>query len=290
MKLINFQSTDGVRLGVKTEKGIVDVCATADRAGKEVPTTVEDVIAKGQAGLNALEQVVSQADEYIDESTITHAPPIQKPGKVVCAGVNYLAHAQEANVAKPDYPVYFAKFANSLAAHNEDIIPPAKTEQIDYEVELVVVMGKRAKNVTKDEALDHVFGYATGNDFSARDFQVRSLQWTYGKAIDQFAPLGPYLVTAEDVPNPQNLDIKCWVNGELRQSSNTEKMIFPIAEMISDLSQVMTLEPGDVIFTGTPEGVIMGYPEDERVWLKPGDEVVCEVEGLGRLVNRIAER
>lgn len=290
MKLIHFQTQDGVRLGVKTEKGIVDVGATAERAGLSVSASVEEVIEKGQAGLDELQQVLSKADEFIDESAIKHAPPVQTPGKIVCAGVNYLAHAQESNVAKPDYPVYFAKYANSLAAHNEDIVPPRGTEKIDYEAELVVVVGKQAKNITKDEALDHVFGYATGNDFSARDFQKRSLQWTYGKAVDQFAPIGPYLVTADDVPNPQNLDIKCTVNGEVRQSSNTEKMIFSIAEMISDLSQVMTLEPGDVIFTGTPEGVIMGYPKEERVWLKPGDEVVCEVEGLGRLVNRIAER
>lgn len=290
MKIIHFQSQDGVRLGIKTEKGIVDVGATAEREGIVVSATVEEVIAKGQAGLDELKQVLLNADEFIEESTVKHAPPIQTPGKIVCAGVNYLAHAEEANVAKPDYPVYFAKFANSLAAHNEDIIPPAITEKVDYEAELVVIMGKQARHITKDEALNYVFGYATGNDFSARDFQTRSLQWTYGKAIDQFAPLGPYVVTADDVPNPQNLDIKCWVNGDLRQSSNTEKMIFSIAEMISDLSQVMTLEPGDVIFTGTPEGVIMGYPEEERVWLKPGDEVVCEVEGLGRLVNRLAEQ
>ncbi|MCS0543053.1 fumarylacetoacetate hydrolase family protein, partial [Aeromonas veronii] len=149
------------------------------------------------------------------------------------------------------------------------------------------VMGKQAKNISQEEALDYVFGYATGNDISARDLQTRTNQWTYGKAIDQFAPIGPYLVTAEEVSNPQNLELKCWVNGELRQNSNTELMIFSIAEMISDLSQTMTLEPGDVIFTGTPEGVILGMKE--KIWLKPGDEMVCEVEGLGKLVNRIAE-
>lgn len=287
MKLLSFQASDGVRLGIKTDNGIVDVQATAETAGLSVSTSINEVISSGKSGLEQLQQIVSKAQEFLDEDSITFAPAVQKPNKIICSGANYRAHVAEANFSVPDYPIYFPKYQNSLAAHNEDIIPPSITKQVDYEVELVVVMGKQAKNITQEQALDYVFGYATGNDVSARELQTRTIQWMYGKAIDQFAPIGPYLVTADEIPNPQNLDLKCWVNGELRQSSNTELMIFPIAEMISDLSQTMTLEPGDVIFTGTPEGVILGMKE--KNWLKPGDEMICEVEGLGKLVNRIAE-
>lgn len=286
MKLLSFQTTDGVNLGIKTANGIVDVRSTAEKAGLSAPTTIEAVIAAGQSGLDQLHQVLSQAEETLDESSIQYAPAVQQPNKIICSGANYRAHVAEANLEIPEYPIYFPKYRNSLAAHNEDIIPPSVTEQVDYEVEMVVVIGTQALNVTQDEALDYVFGYATGNDLSARDLQFRGIQWMYGKAIDKFAPIGPYLVTADEIPNPQNLDLKCWVNGVLRQSSNTDKMIFSIAEMISDLSQVMTLEPGDVIFTGTPEGVIVGM--EEKNWLQAGDEIVCEVEGLGRLVNKLA--
>ena len=287
MKLINYQTKDGVRFGIRTENGIVDVRTTVEKAGLTAPTSVEEVIAAGQSGLDQLHQVLTQADELIEESTITYGSAVvQKPNKIICSGANYLAHVAEANLSIPEYPIYFPKYSNSLAAHNEEIVPPAVTKQVDYEVEMVVVIGQQARNVSKEDALNYVFGYATGNDFSARDLQFRGVQWLMGKAIDKFAPIGPYLVTADEVPNPQKLDLKCWVNGELRQSSNTEKMIFSVAEMISDLSQIMTLEPGDVIFTGTPEGVIVGM--EEKNWLQPGDEIVCEVEGLGRLVNRLA--
>ena len=185
----------------------------------------------------------------------------------------------------PEQPIYFAKYPNSLSGSGADVAIPAATSKADYEVELVVVMGRPGRKVTPEQALDHVFGYATGNDLSARELQVRTSQWMYGKAIDGFAPLGPYVVTTDEVPDPQVLDLRCWVNGDLRQSSNTKDMVFGVAELVSDLSQVMTLEPGDVIYTGTPEGVILGMAE--QVWLQPGDEVVCEIENLGRLVTRL---
>jgi 2-keto-4-pentenoate hydratase/2-oxohepta-3-ene-1,7-dioic acid hydratase in catechol pathway len=286
MKLLSFQTTNGVRLGIKTEAGVVDVRSTAEKAGLSAPFSVDEVIEAGPLGLNQLQQVLSHAEEWLDESTIQYAPVVQNPKKIICSGANYRAHVAEANLALPEFPIYFSKYQNSLAAHNDEIVPPSVTRQVDYEVELVVVIGKQARNVSQSEALDYVFGYTTGNDFSARDLQFRGVQWTMGKAIDQFAPIGPYLVTADEVTNPQNLNLKCWVNGDLRQSSNTENMIFPIAEMISDLSQVMTLEAGDVLFTGTPEGVIVG--REQKDWLQPGDEIVCEVEGIGRLVNRLA--
>jgi 2-keto-4-pentenoate hydratase/2-oxohepta-3-ene-1,7-dioic acid hydratase in catechol pathway len=204
---------------------------------------------------------------------------------VICVGANYRKHAIESGLSIPEEPIYFAKYANSLSGHREVIPVPKMAVEVDYEVELVAVMGKPAKNVSVESALDYVFGYAAGNDLSVRELQFRSHQWLYGKAIDGFAPLGPYIVTADEVPNPQNLNLKCWVNGELRQDSNTEDMIFSTAKLISDLSQIMTLQPGDVIYTGTPEGVIMGM--EEKNWLQPGDEIVCEIEGLGSLVNKL---
>ncbi|MFD0853656.1 fumarylacetoacetate hydrolase family protein, partial [Actinomadura adrarensis] len=215
------------------------------------------------------------------------APCVPEPPKIICVGLNYRRHAAESGTPVPDRPIYFAKYRNSLAGHRQDVAIPAVTSRVDYEVELVAVIGSRARNVPVPRALDHVFGYATGNDLSARDLQMRSSQWMYGKILDGFAPLGPYLVTADEVPDPQDLDLRTWVNGELRQKSSTRDMIFSVAELVADLSRAMTLEPGDVIFTGTPEGVILGMAD--KVWLKPGDEVVCEVGGLGRLATPLVD-
>jgi 2-keto-4-pentenoate hydratase/2-oxohepta-3-ene-1,7-dioic acid hydratase in catechol pathway len=159
--------------------------------------------------------------------------------------------------------------------------------QYDYEVELGVVIGRRAAYVERDQALEYVLGYCTANDLSARDLQMRTSQWLLGKTLDGFCPVGPYIVTRDDVPDPQQLELKTWVNGELRQNSSTADMIFSVAEIVSYASQYMTLEPGDLIITGTPEGVILGMPEP-RTWLKSGDEVTVEVQGLGRLVTPLA--
>lgn len=286
LKFVSFESVDGIKLGIATEKGIIDVRKAAEKNGISAPITIDEVIAAGETGLNQLQQVLSKAEEILEEAAITYAPAVQKPGKIICSGANYRAHVAEANLNIPEHPIYFPKYQNSLAAHNKEIAPPAITQQVDYEVELVAVIGKQAKNVSQEEALDYVFGYTVGNDLSARELQFRGPQWMFGKAIDNFAPIGPYLVTADEITDPQNLDLKCWVNGDLRQSSNTKNMIFPIAEMVSDLSKIMTLEPGDVLFTGTPEGVILG--REQKDWLKEGDEIICEVEGIGTLVNRIS--
>lgn len=285
MKLLSFYDSNTVKLGVKTEGGIVDVQAAADKAGLRAPDSVMEVVAAGSKCLKQLEKIISAAQEKIPEAEIQFAPPLQTAQKIICVGANYRKHAEEANLPIPEDPIYFSKFSNSLAAHGEEVVFPSFIRQGDYEVELVAVIGKQAKQVSAADALSFVFGYATGNDLSVRELQFRSTQWLYGKALDGFAPLGPYLVTAEEVPDPQNLNLQCSVNGELRQNSNTGDMIFSVAEIISDLSQIMTLEPGDIIYTGTPEGVILGM--QEKNWLKPGDEVVCEVEGLGRLANKL---
>jgi 2-keto-4-pentenoate hydratase/2-oxohepta-3-ene-1,7-dioic acid hydratase in catechol pathway len=279
MRLVSFHGPDGVRLGVDTDRGVVDVAAVAPGA----PATMRELIAAGPEALDRVRQAVGAATEAVPLEQLRLAPAITDPEKIICVGLNYRKHAAEGGMPVPEQPIYFAKWRNSLAGSGEEVVIPAVTSKADYEVELVAVIGRTTRNVSTDAALDSVFGYATGNDLSARELQMRSSQWTYGKAIDGFAPLGPYLVTADDVPDPQDLRTRTWVNGDLRQDSNTRDMVFSVAELVSDLSQIMTLEPGDVIYTGTPEGVILGMTD--QVWLQPGDEVVCEVEGLGRLVT-----
>jgi 2-keto-4-pentenoate hydratase/2-oxohepta-3-ene-1,7-dioic acid hydratase in catechol pathway len=216
---------------------------------------------------------------------MTLGPAVPNPGKIVCVGLNYRKHAEETGAAIPTSPVLFSKFQNTVAAPDEDVPLTDAATQYDYEVELAVVMGKTTKNVSASDALNNVFGYATANDLSARDLQTRTPQWLLGKTMDRFMPIGPYLVTADEVPDPQKLPIRTWLNGELRQNSNTDDMIFPVAEIVSYISRHFTLEPGDVIITGTPEGVILGMAE--KRWMVPGDVVEVEVEGLGKLRNRM---
>ena len=290
MKLFNMIDPDtaAVRLGAKTSAGIVDLVAAGAPGAK-----MADVIA--HAGLldemrQVVDEVNSDPGQYMDcmleEPKVSWAPVIVAPSKIICVGLNYGRHAAESGLPVPTTPVLFSKFNNSLAAHREKIPIPAATRQADYEVELGVVIGRRARHVTVDKALEHVFGYCTANDFSARDLQTRTSQWLLGKALDKFLPLGPYLVTAEEVPNPQELALRCWVNGELRQNSSTADMIFSVAEILSYISQHFALEAGDVICTGTPEGVIMGMAN--KVWLSPGDKVTVEVGELGKLTNVMA--
>ena len=285
MKLLSFYAPDGVRLGVEIETGVVDVRAAAEAAALSAPLSARDVVAGGAEALAALHRVLDSAGDTISPEDLRHAPPVVDPGKLICVGANYRKHSEEAGLPVPDQPIYFAKYRNSLAGHRQDVAIPAVTRKVDYEVELVAVIGQPARKVGVADALDHVFGYATGNDLSARELQMRSSQWMYGKAIDGFAPLGPYLVTADEVGDPQGLNLRLWVNGDLRQDSSTKDMVFSVAELVSDLSQIMTLEPGDLIFTGTPEGVILGM--QDQVWLQAGDQVECEVEGLGRLVTNL---
>lgn len=281
MKLLHFYTPDStLHLGVKTDKGIVDVTA----ATAEIPANLADLMAGGEAALAQLQTFVDQGNHpLLTETDLRLGPCVPAPGKILCVGLNYRRHAAESGMAVPTTPVLFSKFNNSLAAANEVIPLPSNAEQYDYEVELVVVIGKKARYVSQAEALDYVFGYCTGNDLSARDLQMLTGQWLLGKTLDKFMPIGPYLVTADEVGDPHNLALKCWCNGELRQNSNTSDLIFNVAEVVSYASQYMTLEPGDIISTGTPEGVILGMAE--KNWLKPGDEVVVEVEKLGALHN-----
>ncbi|GEO26413.1 2-hydroxyhepta-2,4-diene-1,7-dioate isomerase [Alicyclobacillus acidoterrestris] len=282
MKWISFYGPSGIRVGVWQDSGIVDVTRCRDRP--TFPASIMDVIAMDGHDVEDIHSFVEAATEFLSPEDVRYAPAVQKPSKILCVGLNYRKHAEETGMPIPEHPIYFSKFCNSLAASGETVVIPANAREIDFEVELVAIVGRQAKQVAVEDALQYVFGYATGNDLSARDLQFRTGQWLYGKAIDGFSPLGPCIVTADEVGNPQNLGLKLWHNGQLMQDSNTGDMIFSVAEVVSDLSQIMTLEPGDLIYTGTPEGVIMG--RSEKRWITAGDEVICEVSGLGRLVNR----
>ena len=284
MRLIQFRVGDQISLGVKTDKGIIDVKQEATFLSLDVPTTIEEVIQGGERALLQLNDLTTKDVSYLSEEEILYAPCITQPEKIICVGLNYVDHAKESNMEIPTSPVLFSKFNNALSAHKQTITLPHNAEKFDYEAELVIVIGKEAANVSKEEALSYVFGYTVGNDLSARDLQFRTGQWLLGKTCDEFAPIGPELVTADEL-DPTNLDIQLRVNGELRQSANTRDMIFDCATIISYLSQHLTLKPGDLIFSGTPDGVILGYPEDQQVWLKSGDEVKVYIEDIGTLVN-----
>jgi 2-keto-4-pentenoate hydratase/2-oxohepta-3-ene-1,7-dioic acid hydratase in catechol pathway len=217
-------------------------------------------------------------------------PPVPDPPKILCIGLNYRDHAKENNRAIPTEPVLFAKFHNTLIGPDDPIRLPKVSQKVDYEAELVVVIGKRGRDITKDRAMEHVAGYTIGHDVSARDWQFKGeeKQWVIGKTFDTFAPTGPHLITADEVPDPHNLDIKLRLNGEVMQNSNTREFIFRVPDLIAYLSQAVTLEPGDLIFTGTPPGV--GVARKPPVFLKPGDVAEVEIEGLGVLRNPVIAR
>ena len=211
--------------------------------------------------------------------------PIPKPGKVICVGRNYAEHAAETGSAVPDRPQLFAKFANAIVGPHDNVIHPPITEALDYEAELVAVIGRQASRISEARALDVVLGYTCGNDISARDLQFGDTQWLRGKSLDSFAPIGPWIVTADEIPDPQSLAIRCTVNDETRQDDTTANMVFSVAQIIAFVTEAITLEPGDVIFTGTPPGV--GFGMDPKTYLQVGDHVQVNIEGIGTLAHRV---
>jgi 2-keto-4-pentenoate hydratase/2-oxohepta-3-ene-1,7-dioic acid hydratase in catechol pathway len=286
LTVCNLQTTDGISLGVRTKRGIVDVRRAAKARRIAAPATTDDLVrGRDVAGLEKLlADEAAIAKFLVAEQDARFGPCIASPEKILMMGFNYKKHVAEVKVPVPTSPVFFNKFNNALLGHGGTIPLPSKVaRKFDYEVELVVVLGRTARDVAPADALSYVWGYATGNDFSARDLQFKTSQFMLGKTSDGFAPLGPWLVSADQVGDPQNLKLECRVNGEVRQSSNTNDMIFSCAELVSYASQHMTLRPGDIIFTGTPEGVILGKPEAQQVWLKAGDRISTEIEKLGEL-------
>jgi 2-keto-4-pentenoate hydratase/2-oxohepta-3-ene-1,7-dioic acid hydratase in catechol pathway len=291
MTLATIRRNGESGLAVKTERGLLDVRLAEGVFRLNAPTTIEEVFARGGgAELQRLvERTQKESGFHLEEGKAEFGPCVTRPEKIVCVGLNYRKHAAETGQPVPKQPILFNKFNNALNAHRGTIhVSQEPAEQFDYEVELVIVMGKTARKVAEADALAHVFGYCTGNDFTARDLQRVSSQWMLGKTLDGAAPLGPYLVTADLVGDPNALKLECRVNGEVRQSSNTADMVFGCAALVSYASRHFTLRPGDLIFTGTPEGVISGYPKEKQVWLKPGDQLACSVEKLGELAFKLA--
>jgi 2-keto-4-pentenoate hydratase/2-oxohepta-3-ene-1,7-dioic acid hydratase in catechol pathway len=275
-------------LGIRTPHGIVDVSRAAKAMGvSDAPRTVEDVVC-GRGNVAALHHIAAQAPtgSIRSEASVQYGPLVSTPEKILCVGLNYRAHLAETNMKPQPYPDLFNKYNTSLNRHKGTVsVSSLPLVQFDYESELVIFIGKEARNVSEADALSYVFGYACGNDFSARDAQLRVSQWMTGKTPDQFAPLGPWLVTADQIGDPQTLQIQTFVNDETtpRQDMNTSEMIFSCPKIISYMSQFITLRPGDIIFSGTPSGVILGYPKDKQVWLKAGDRVTTKISKLGEL-------
>lgn len=297
LTLLAIANADGTEtLGIKTTHGIVDVRKASHLLGIPAPLTMEELLRDGNASdlakIAAASGSAKARPALLDEANIKYGRLFTNPGKIVCIGLNYRKHVAETGMNLPRVPILFNKYNNALAAHTCTIdLPPRDIAyKFDYETELLVVIGKAARNVPEADALNYVAGYCTSNDFSARDLQLEtpSVQWMIGKTLDKFAPIGPYFVSADLVGDPNDLKIETRVNGEVRQSASTRDFIFNTQQLIAYVSRHWTLEPGDIIFTGTPPGVILGYPKDKQVWLKAGDEIVSSIEKLGELKFRLA--
>src|SRR2546426_907093 len=310
MRLVTYQYEGQSRIGAQLDADVIDLnrayhaaiqhIGNADElavAGMRVPSDMVDLLKGGDSSLKAaqkaLDFVRSQLkgnDNALKQHGIVYAidsvsllQPVLRPGKVICLGLNYRDHAAEAGMAIPTYPVLFHKVAGSLIGHNQPIVIPRTSSKIDYEGELAIIIGRRSKYIAEDEALSYVAGYTVANDISARDLQFRTSQWTTGKMLDTFGPLGPALVTRDEAPHPNALHIQTTLNGQVMQDGNTAEMIFRVPFIVSYISEIVTLEPGDVILTGTPAGI--GNTRTPPVFMNPGDTVSVEIERLGVLTN-----
>ncbi|WP_414439673.1 fumarylacetoacetate hydrolase family protein [Burkholderia sp. 22PA0106] len=290
LRLANLRVGGRPTLGAETEHGVLDLVASAAALGLPMPQDMDALLQEGRAGeVRAVLDAVAQrsdARRIVEPAALAFAPLVTRPEKIICVGFNYRQHAAETNTPVPKAPPVFGKFNNALNHHEGSVRLPTRADrQFDYETELVIVFGRECRDVPEAEALDVVAGYATGNDISARHLQNLTTQFMAGKTSDGFAPVGPWLATRERVPDPNALRVQTWVNGRQKQDGTTRDMIFNCRQIIAYVSSFMTIKPGDILFTGTPEGVIWGEktPLDAREWLKPGDVVVSSVEGLGEL-------
>jgi 2-keto-4-pentenoate hydratase/2-oxohepta-3-ene-1,7-dioic acid hydratase in catechol pathway len=286
MRLVTCRNPSGDTVAVLDGD---DVIALRDLV-PEAPGEMIGVIAAGEPLRARLAAALQSAPTTARRplGAVELRAPIPRPGKILCLGLNYAAHAKEGGNEVPEHPTVFVRVTTSLVAPGAPVIRPRVSEQLDYEVELVIVIGARCHDVAEDQALAHVFGYTIMNDVSVRDYQRRTSQWTLGKNFDGSGPMGPAIVTADELPaGARGLGIRTRLNGELLQDGNTADMVFPVPRIVALLSQVMTLEPGDVIATGTPSGV--GHARRPPLWMKPGDVVTCEIDGIGTLSNPIVD-
>jgi 2-keto-4-pentenoate hydratase/2-oxohepta-3-ene-1,7-dioic acid hydratase in catechol pathway len=295
MQLCSYRRGGQVRAGAVRADGIVlDLTDAARRLGGGLPGSVSGWVGYGPGALRDLSRVADAAAPVGPAAGLDIVNPLERPARsVLCVGANYREHIEESEATVgpldlPDAPVWFTKDVRSVCGPYDDIaLDPSATAELDWEVELAVVIGRAGRNITVDEAMGHVFGYAVFNDVSARDVQLGRKQWWKGKSLEGTSALGPYLVTADEIPDPYELELRCWVNGVQKQRSSTRLMISDIAHLIADLSSTLTLEPGDVISTGTPAGVGLGRTPPE--WLTAGDVVEAEISGLGRQRNSVVD-
>ncbi|MCW4046965.1 MAG: fumarylacetoacetate hydrolase family protein [Candidatus Bathyarchaeota archaeon] len=294
MRIARYCYRNRESYGVLNQQVVLSLPALAKRFGEEVPQTLEGFIKQGEETVKTVEKLIEKADGSdvaavsVPLSAVTLLAPIAFPPKIICLGLNYFDHAAETNSRVPDEPVIFMKPHTAITGPNMKIIKPRFVKELDYEGELCIVMGKTAKNISEAEAKSHVFGYTVFNDVSARDFQFKDGQWTRGKSFDTFAPTGPCITTENQLRNTEDLAIRTWVNGELRQNGTTRNMVFNVSQIVHQLSRVMTLEPCDIIATGTPAGV--GMALKPKKWLRNGDVVRIEIEGIGILENAVEEK
>lgn len=282
MKLVTYRPTGTTaRLGVVVEGGIIDLSTHLTLC----PSTMTDLITAWGDLAPAVQKVAAQTtpDHPLDKASLL--PPIQRPGKILGIGLNYADHVEESGMEAPAEPLWFAKMPTAVNAPHGVVNVPKVSEQLDYEVELAVIIGRHCKHVSEESAAEVIFGFCVANDFSVRDWQLRTSQFMVGKSFDTHAPFGPWITTADELTSPHGLDIECRVNGEVRQKSNTAHLVFNCYAQIAHLSQAMTLEPGDIILTGTPGGV--GAALQPPRWLSDGDLVESSITGLGTLHNRI---
>jgi 2-keto-4-pentenoate hydratase/2-oxohepta-3-ene-1,7-dioic acid hydratase in catechol pathway len=284
MKLVTFSRNGSTHLGALSRRDGQEVVVDLNAAQPALPGDMIAFLEAGESALAQAQATLADGPAY-PLADVRILAPIQRPGKIICIGLNYRDHALETNSPIPDFPVVFAKYANTVIGQGDAIVLPRVTEQVDYEAELGFVIGKRCRNVSEAEALDYVAGYLPINDVSARDYQTRTSQWTMGKTFDTFAPMGPALTTADDVADPHNLRISLTIGDEVLQDSSTRELIFNIPQLVASLSEVMTLEPGDVVSTGTPPGV--GAARTPKRWMRAGETVSVTIEGLGTLTNPI---
>lgn len=279
--------------GVLTDKKLISLPALAKRLKEKLPETLEGFVSSGSSILDTAESLLEKANEKTLESVsaplngLSFLAPIVRPPKIICLGLNYLDHAAETGAAIPNEPIIFMKPRTAIIGPNETIIKVDFVKQLDYEGELAVVIGKKAKNVSISESKNYVFGYTVFNDVSAREIQFGDKQWTRGKSFDTFAPTGPCLTTEPQLRDTSNLAIRTRINGELRQNGTTRKMVFSVEQIVHHLSRVMTLEPCDIIATGTPAGV--GFAMKPPSYLQNGDVISIEIDGIGTLENTVKE-
>ncbi len=294
MKVARYRYLNEESYGVVSRATVLSLPALAKRSKKDLSQKIEDFIAQGESALETAEDLIKNANNSDIKSVsaplsaVSLLAPIAFPPKIICLGLNYFDHAAETNSAVPDEPVIFMKPHTAIIGPNQRIVKPRFVKELDYEGELAIVMGKTGKNIPVGEAKNHIFGYTVFNDVSARDFQFKDGQWTRGKSFDTFAPTGPCITTENQLENTDEMAIRTWVNGELRQNGTTRNMVFNVSQIVHHLSRVMTLEPCDIIATGTPAGV--GHAMKPKYYLRHRDVVRIEIEGIGTLENTVEER